>query len=79
MRPGQFAGRRRNAYLRSHGNSPAIRKISAGGQASKLTELPPGAWPNKLEIGPDGMLDSPDSAPGTAWRIDPHSGRGERR
>lgn len=65
-------------YLTSHGNSPAIWKISASGQASKLTELPPGAWPNGLDIGPDAMLYSPDSALGVVWRIDPLSGRGDK-
>lgn len=65
-------------FLTSHSDSPGIWKISPGGQASKVAQLPHGAWPNGLDIGPDGLLYSPDSALGAVWRIDPRSGRSQK-
>lgn len=64
-------------YLTSHGNTSCIWHIDSSGKALQLAQLPAGAWPNGLDIGPDGMLYSPDSYLGVIWRVDPNSGRVE--
>lgn len=64
-------------YLTSHGDTSYIWHIDAGGKALKLAQFPYGAWPNGLDIGPDGMLYTPDSALGVIWRVDPKSGHVE--
>ena len=65
-------------YMASHGRAPTIWHIQTDGQADKVAELPHGAWPNGLDIGPDGKLYSPDSALGLIWRIDPVTKRADR-
>lgn len=65
-------------YMTSHGDSPAIWRIRANGQGERLAQLPRGAWPNGLDVGPDGKLYSADSALGLIWRIDPATGHSER-
>lgn len=65
-------------YMTSHSATPTVWRISIDGQAEKLAQLPRGAWPNGLDIGPDGKLYSPDSALGLVWRIDPATRRTER-
>ncbi|MGZ3756149.1 MAG: SMP-30/gluconolactonase/LRE family protein [Mucilaginibacter sp.] len=64
-------------YLTSHGDTSYIWHIDAGGKALRLAQLPGGAWPNGLDIGPDGMLYSPDSSLGVIWKVDPKSGQTE--
>lgn len=65
-------------FMTSHGDVPAIWHIALDGRADKVVDLPAGAWPNGLDIGPDGKLYSPDSALGLVWRIDPATRRAER-
>jgi len=65
-------------YMTSHGESSIIWRIDASGKGERLAELPRGSWPNGLDIGPDGMLYSPDSTLGLVWRIDPKTGRAEK-
>lgn len=65
-------------YLTSHGEEPTIWRIPREGEARVLARLPRGAWPNGLDLGPDGQLYAPDSALGLVWRIDPATGRAER-
>ena len=64
-------------YLTSHGDSSFIWYIDSNGKSQPLAKFPKGAWPNGLDIGPDGMLYSPDSNLGVIWRVDPASGRVE--
>ncbi|MDE2277478.1 MAG: DoxX family protein [Burkholderiales bacterium] len=65
-------------YMTSHSRAPCIWHIKLDGQAAKVAELPSGAWPNGLDIGPDGNLYAPDSALGVVWRIDPAAKAAER-
>lgn len=60
-------------YLTSLGDVPGVWRI-ADGQAARLADLPPDAWPNGLSIGPDGQLYVADSRLGRIWRVDPTSG-----
>jgi sugar lactone lactonase YvrE len=62
-------------YLTIHGDTSYIWHIDIGGKSLKFARLPKGSWPNGLDIGPDGMLYSPDSSLGVIWRVDPTSGR----
>ncbi|MDN3656755.1 hypothetical protein QWZ08_14005 [Ferruginibacter paludis] len=64
-------------YLTSHGDKSYIWHIDTNGKALQLAQLTKGSWPNGLDIGPDGMLYSPDSQLGVIWRVDPNSGRAE--
>lgn len=64
-------------YLTSHGDTSYIWRIDVTGKAKQLVQFPNGAWPNGLDIGPDGMLYSPDSSLGVIWRVDPNSGHVE--
>lgn len=64
-------------YLTGHGDTSYIWHIDASGQALSLAQFPAGAWPNGLDIGPDGMLYSPDSSLGVIWRVDPKNGHVE--
>lgn len=41
-------------YMTSNGDQPGLWKIDPNGHASKLVELPKGAWPNGLDFGPTG-------------------------
>lgn len=61
-------------YLTSHGDTSFIWQIDTSGNASKLAKLPEGAWPNGLDLGPDGMLYSPDSFLGVVWQVNPANG-----
>lgn len=63
-----------SVYLTSHGDTSYIWHIDTSGKAYQLAQLPGGAWPNGLDIGPDGMLYTPDSYLGVIWKIDPVSG-----
>lgn len=70
-------GRDGTLYMTSNGDQPGIWRILTDGTATKLTELPSGAWPNGLDFGPDGKLYSPDSSMGQVWRVDPRTGQAE--
>lgn len=61
-------------YLTSHGDVSAIWRIDAQGSSKQLGQFPNGAWPNGLDIGPDGMLYTPDSHLGVIWRVNPRTG-----
>ena len=61
-------------YMTSHSDASVIWKIDTDGQSKKLAQLPPGSWPNGIDIGPDNMLYSPDSALGIIWQINPDTG-----
>ena len=61
-------------YMTSHSEASVIWKIGADGQSKKLAQLPPGSWPNGIDLGPDNMLYSPDSALGIIWQINPDTG-----
>lgn len=61
-------------YMTSNGDEPGLWRIRADGAADKFVALPRGAWPNGLDVGPDGMLYTPDSSLARVWRIDPKSG-----
>ncbi|WP_026769410.1 SMP-30/gluconolactonase/LRE family protein [Asinibacterium sp. OR53] len=63
-----------SVYLTSHGDTSCIWHIDTSGKANKLAQLPKGAWPNGIDIGPDHMLYSPDSHLGVIWRINPATG-----
>jgi sugar lactone lactonase YvrE len=64
-------------YMTSHGDVPCIWRIDAQGNAQQVTRFSNGAWPNGLDIGPDGMLYTPDSALGVIWRVDPNTGHAD--
>ena len=64
-------------YLTSHGDTSYIWHIDPSGKALKLAQFTNGAWPNGIDIGPDGMLYSPDSSLGVIWRVNPKSGHVE--
>ena len=72
-----FVSSENDIYLTSHGDTSYIWHIDAAGKARKLAQLPQGAWPNGLDMGPDGLLYSPDSSLGVVWRVDPRSGHVE--
>lgn len=64
-------------YLTSHGNTSHIWHIDTSGKARQLAQLPNNAWPNGLDLGPDGMLYTPDSKLGLIWRVNTTSGKVE--
>lgn len=64
-------------YMTSNGRQPGIWRVTPNGDATKITTLPTGAWPNGIDFGPDGMLYSADSSLAQVWRIDPATGRAE--
>lgn len=61
-------------YMTSNGVQPGLWRVRPGAQPERFATLPRGAWPNGLDIGPDGQLYTPDSALGLVWRVDPHTG-----
>lgn len=61
-------------YLTSHGDVSTIWRIDAQGSSKQVGQFPNGAWPNGLDIGPDGMLYTPDSHLGVIWRVNPKTG-----
>lgn len=65
-------------YMTSHGDHALVWHIDQSEKANILAQLPTGAWPNGLDIGPDGMLYSPDSSLGLIWRINPKNGEFEK-
>lgn len=67
-----------NLYMTSHGDTPSIWEIGVDGRGRTLVQFPRGAWPNGLDVGPDGMLYTPDSALGAVWRVDPSTGRAQQ-
>eukprot|EP01037_Dinobryon_pediforme_P017632 gene17632-17836_t len=64
-------------YMTSNSDSPGIWRVGKDGKGELFVRLPRGAWPNGLDLGPDGMLYSPDSNLGLIWRADPRTGRFE--
>lgn len=65
-------------FMTSHGDDSGIYRITPDGKATLFARLPRGAWPNGLDIGPDGMLYTPDSHLGVIWRVNPSTGRVDR-
>lgn len=61
-------------FLTSHGYTSCIWQIDSSGKSVQLAQFPKSAWPNGLDIGPDGMLYSADSFLGVIWRITPTTG-----
>lgn len=61
-------------YMTSNGALPGLWRVRPGHAPEKFATLPRGAWPNGLDIGPDGQLYTPDSALGRVWRVDPRTG-----
>ncbi|MES2400666.1 MAG: hypothetical protein V4573_11825 [Pseudomonadota bacterium] len=64
-------------YLTSHGDKSSLWRLDGQGAGQPLGNFPQGAWPNGLDIGPDGMLYSPDSHLGVIWRVNPSTGQTE--
>lgn len=65
-------------YMTSNADVPGLWRVGKDGRSEMFVHLPPGAWPNGLDIGPDGKLYTPDSHLGVIWRADPVTGRVER-
>lgn len=64
-------------YLTSHGKISYIWHIDPSGKSRQLAQFPKNAWPNGLDMGPDGMLYTPDSYLGVIWRVNPGTGHVE--
>lgn len=62
-------------FVTSHGNTSALWKLDGQGSGQRLGAFPQGAWPNGLDMGPDGMLYTPDSHLGVIWRVNPSTGQ----
>lgn len=61
-------------YLTSHGEVSYLWQIDPNGNGRQLAQFPKNAWPNGLDLGPDGMLYTPDSYLGVIWRVNPGNG-----
>ena len=64
-------------FMTSHGEPSSIWRIDTKGNSQRITQFPDRAWPNGIDIGPDGMLYSPDSTLGVVWRVNPGNGNAE--
>jgi sugar lactone lactonase YvrE len=71
-------GSDKSIYITGHGETSVIWRIDSSGKLSQLVQFPAHAWPNGLDIGPDGALYTPDSNLGIIWRVNPLNGHLEK-
>jgi len=76
---GVFAfGRDGTMYMVGDGSARGVWRFTRDGRGELFAKLPEGAWPNGLDVGPDGKLYVSDSLLGVIWRVDPASGAIEK-
>ncbi|WP_425259157.1 SMP-30/gluconolactonase/LRE family protein [Rubrivivax sp. RP6-9] len=61
-------------YMTGQGARLGVWRLGADGKGALFAQLPTGAWPNGITVGPDQQLYVADAAMGVIWRVDPKSG-----
>ena len=65
-------------FMTDQGENLGVWRFTADGKGELFANLPQGAWPNGITVGPDQQLYVADAALGVIWRIDPRSGVAQR-